>query len=76
MWTRIRLRWLIASGRLANRIGWPLVIRPTEYSSQLGVTVSVKASDMFTIVTVNGIRVFFRRFTGHVDGVGFTPSTE
>jgi hypothetical protein len=42
----------------------------------LGVTVSVGRSDLFTIVTVNGIRIFFRRLTGRIDGVGVAPSAD
>ena len=72
----MKLRWLIACGRVANRIGWPLLIRPSDYTSQTGVYVSVRRSDLFTEVTVNGIRVFFRRLTGKIDGVGFTPSAD
>jgi len=76
MWTRLKVRWLIAWGSLANRVGWPLVIRRSEYSSQMGVTVSVRASTLFTEVNVNGIRVFFRRLSGKIDGVGMTPSAD
>ena len=76
MWNRIRIRWLIACGWLANRTGWPLLIRPTEYSSKLGVKVSVRRSELFTIVTVDGIEVFFRRLTGRIDGVGLAPSAD
>lgn len=76
MWDRIRTRWLIACGVLANRVGWPLIVRPAEYSSTLGVKVSVRRSEMFTVVTVNGIQVFFRRLTGRIDGVGLAPSAD
>jgi hypothetical protein len=76
MWDRLRVRWLVACGRLANLIRWPCVIRRCEYSSQLGITVSVRSTNLFTVVVVNGVQVYFYRLTGHIDGVGFTPSSD
>jgi hypothetical protein len=32
--------------------------------------VSVKCTKLFTVVTVNGVEVYFRRGTGTLDGVG------
>lgn len=64
---RIGWRNICASG--ANLLGWPCVVRPCEYSSKLA-SVSVKCTNLFTVVTVNGVQVYFQRGTGTLDGVG------
>ena len=33
-------------------------------------SVSVRCGPLFTVVTVNGINVYFYRLTGGIDGVG------
>jgi hypothetical protein len=74
MWAKLRLSWLNLWGWLANLAGWPCVVRPVEYSSGLGVSVTVRASNLFTVVTVNGVEVYFYRLSGKIDGVGLSPS--
>ena len=75
MWERIRLMWLRATGRLANLLGCPCVVRPCEYTSRLA-SVSVRCGPLFTVVTVNGVNVYFYRLTGRLDGVGSAPPTD
>jgi len=72
MWERLRLMWLRTTGWLANLLGWPCVVRPCEYTSRLA-SVSVRCGPLFTVVTVNGINVYFYRLTGRIDGVGSSP---
>ena len=72
MWERLRLMWLRATGSLANLLGWPCVVRPCEYTSRLA-SVSVRCGPLFTVVTVNGVNVYFYRLTGRIDGVGSRP---
>jgi len=38
--------------------------------------VSVRSTNLFTVVVVNGVQVYFYRLSGHIDGVGFTPSSD
>ena len=68
MWARLRLLWMKASGAVANVTGWPCVVRPCEYNGL--ASVSVRCTGLFTVVTVNGIHVYFQRGTGRFDGVG------
>ena len=70
------LRWLAFCGRVANLAGYPCLIREGRFESPaVGVNVSVQASDSYTIVTVNGVEVFFHRLSGQFDGVGFSQNS-
>jgi len=69
MLNALGLRWRNLFACAAIRLGWPCVVRPCEYRSSLA-SVSVKCTDLFTVVTVNGVQVFFQRGTGTFDGVG------
>ena len=35
--------------------------------------VRVRLGPLFSVVTVNGLDVYFHRLTGKIDGVGFSP---
>jgi len=76
MWARLRLGWLTCWGWLANLAGFPGFVRECEYRSELGVAVRVRKSPLFTVVTVNGVDVYFYRLTGGIDGVGVNPSSD
>ena len=66
------LKWLRFWGRVANVAGLPGIVRECEYYSEsLGVTVGVRMNPRFTVITVNGVDVYFYRLTGYIDGVGF-----
>jgi hypothetical protein len=69
-WTRFRLGWRRIWGRLANVVGLPGFVRVGKYTSGLGVTVRVRTTPLFTIVTVQDTDVYFYRLTGRIDGVG------
>jgi hypothetical protein len=67
--------WRLYLGRLLNVLGMPAFVRSCDYRSQaIGATVKVEHRDLFTIITVNGLDVYFSRITGIIDGVGFNPT--
>ena len=73
----LRLRLLDWMGKLANLAGLPCIVREGEYSSpSAGVTVRVRSSSLFTVVTVNGVDVYFYRLSGEYDGVGISNGRE
>ncbi len=61
-------------GRMVNWLGWPGLVQETEYRSSkiADVEVRVRNTRLFTIVTVNGLDVYFDRLTGRIDGTGFS----
>jgi hypothetical protein len=64
-------------GRVMNIIGIPGFVRDTEYRScTCETTVRVKRGLFFTVISVNGLDVYFSRFTGSIDGVGFSPRSD
>lgn len=64
-------------GRFANLLGVPGLVREGEYrSSSLGVVVSVKRSGLYTVVSVDGVDVYFYRFSGRIDGVGISRGAD
>lgn len=61
-------------GRLLNLAGFPAIVRECDYRSHaLNAVVKVKRLELFTVVSVNGLDVYFNRFTGAIDGVGANP---
>jgi hypothetical protein len=65
-------QWL---GFLLNRLGIPGFVGDIDYRSRkLHAHVRVRRRRLFTIVSVNGLDVYFRRLTGRLDGVGLDPS--
>ena len=66
-WSEVKL-WF---GKLLNLAGFPAIVRECEYHSQaLHADAKVRKLGLFTVVTVNGLDVYFTRFTGKIDGVG------
>jgi hypothetical protein len=60
------------AGKLLNAIGVPGVVQPGTYEAGIGqASVRITLGPLFTVVTVNGVDVYFDRFTGAVDGAGF-----
>jgi len=69
-WSYIKF-WI---GRLANLAGYPAILRECNYGSEaLNASVRVKRLELYTLVSVNGLDVYFNRFTGVIDGVGASP---
>lgn len=69
----IRLRLRALAGQIANLAGLPCFVRECDYEA--GVTnalIRVRAGTMFTVITVNGLDIYFHRLTGKIDGVGLT----
>jgi hypothetical protein len=69
----IRLSLLTWAGRILNLAGFPGWIRSGSHESEFG-TVQVRVSALYTVVTVNGVDVFFYRLTGGIDGVGISQT--
>jgi hypothetical protein len=66
-------KWLRFWGSVANLAGLPGIVRECDYHSEsLGVVVKVRMNPRFTVITVNGVDVYFYRLTGGIDGVGLS----
>ena len=64
-------------GWLLNKLGLPGFVSDIDYRSpKLGAHVQVRRRRLFTIVSVNGLDVYFRRLTGRLDGVGLDPRAD
>ena len=68
--------WLkFYAGKLLNLIGLPALVQQSEYESRvLNAQVSVKRSELYTVVSVNGLDIYLGRLTGKIDGIGRTRS--
>lgn len=67
----IRLRARLALGMLFNIAGIPGLVQNCDYEAGVtDATVKVRVRDLFTIIEVNGLEIYFHRLTGTVDGVG------
>jgi hypothetical protein len=70
-WIRLRLR--VLAGKIYNLAGVPGIVRDCDYAATAHDTrVQVKAGDLFTIISVNGLDIYFHRLTGSIDGIGFS----
>jgi hypothetical protein len=64
-------RLAAAIGRAFNALGVPCFVRKGAYeSAAFGARVRVRCGELFTVVSVNEIDVYFDRFSGRIDGVG------
>lgn len=67
----MRLRIIKLMGSIANLAGYPAVLRRGEHSPTVATaTVRVRCSDLYTVVSVGNVDVYFTRLTGKYDGVG------
>ena len=72
-WTVLRF-W---AGKLLNTAGVAGVVLPGTYEAGIGrASVRVTLGPLFTVVTVNGVDVYFHRLTGAIDGVGFNAPAD
>ena len=70
-WFRLRLRLLV--GKLYNLAGIPGLVRDCDYSAAVSnARIQVRVGDLFTVVSVNGLDIYFHRLTGSIDGVGIS----
>ena len=69
--TASRMRqWL---SRLLNFAGIPGIVWDCDYhGAATSAAVRVRLTDFYTIVSVNGVDVYFTRLTGRIDGTGTT----
>ncbi len=73
LWARLRL----GIGHLLNAVGVPGVVIPGEYRAEITeAIIHVRIGPLFTIVSVNGVDVYFHRLTGRIDGVGLSPGAD
>ncbi len=71
MRTLVRL-WL---GKLLVVLGIPGVVVNQSYEAvNTRAKVRVHLGPLFSVVSVNGLDVYFHRLTGKIDGVGFSPA--
>ena len=70
----IRLYAKVMAGHLANLAGFPGFVRECSYSASIcQAEIRVRKHDLFTIITVNGLDIYFSRLTGAIDGIGLSP---
>jgi hypothetical protein len=70
--SRMRLWARVLAGKAYNLAGVPGIVRDCDYSASVcNARIRVSAKEMFTIITVNGLDIYFHRLTGRIDGVGF-----
>jgi hypothetical protein len=61
----------LAFGILYNSARVPGLVRECDYQSGVAdATIKVRVHDLFTIIEVNGLEIYFHRLTGTIDGVG------
>lgn len=71
----LELRWYI--GKLLNFFRFASPIRECDYTVNIcKAHITVRQNELFTIVSVNGLDVYFHRLTGQIDGVGFIPTVD
>ena len=74
VYSKIRLGTRSFLGETLNLLGFPGFVRKCDYEASVcDATVSVRTRDLFTIITVNGLDIYFHRLTGTIDGIGCAP---
>jgi len=72
MRTMVRL-W---AGRLLAALRFPGIVVAQSYEAEVtDARGRVSLSPLFSVVSVNGLDIYFHRLTGRIDGVGFSAST-
>jgi len=73
----VRLKMSAWMGSLLNRLGAPGFVRQGRYTGHvMDVSVEVRHSALYTVVSVNGVDVYFHRVTGIIDGVGVSQASD
>jgi hypothetical protein len=68
---KLRARMAAWLGRVLNTLGAPGFVRSGSFESrQSGTHVRVYCGELYTVVSVNGVDVYFDRLGGRIDGVG------
>jgi hypothetical protein len=69
--SRTRLYVRLFFGKLFNLAGIPGLVQECNYSgSTARAEITVRHGGLFTIISVNGLDIYFHRLTGSIDGVG------
>jgi hypothetical protein len=77
LYSSVRLGIRSFLGNTFNLLRIPGLVRKCEYKASVcDATVSVRTRDLFTIITVNGLDIYFHRLTGKIDGVGFSQNAD
>jgi hypothetical protein len=64
------------AGRLLTALRLPGIMVAQTYEAEITrARVRVHLSPLFSVVSVNGVDIYFHRLTGRIDGVGFSAST-
>ena len=72
-WSEVKL-WF---GKFLNLAGFPGLVRECDYHSRaLNAVVKVRKLGLYTVITVNGLDIYFTRFSGKLDGVGTSPTSD
>ena len=65
----------VLAGIVFNLAGIPGIVRDCDYDAGVhDARITVRANTMFTIISVNGLDIYFHRLTGAIDGVGLSAS--
>lgn len=74
---RLPLRFRSALGALLNALGVPGFVARSEYKARVReAIIRVTLGPLFTVVSVNGLDIYFDRLTGTIDGVGSSPISD
>ncbi len=69
--SRVRIYVRLFFGNLFNLAGIPGLVQECNYSgSSAKAEITVRHGGLFTIISVNGLDIYFHRLTGAIDGVG------
>ena len=64
------------AGRLLAALRIPGIVVAQSYEAEITrARVRVSLSPLFSVVSVNGLDIYFHRLTGKIDGVGFSPAS-
>jgi len=65
-----------AIGWLLNWLGFPgFLYDDASVALNSNTSVSVHRGPFFTVVTINGLDIYFHRLTGKIDGIGLNPAS-
>lgn len=75
IFSRIRIFIRLLFGGIFNLAGIPGLVRDCNYRSvTANAEITVRQGELFTIISVNGLDIYFHRLTGSIDGVGSTSN--
>lgn len=75
---RLAWLWLVRyAGKVLNLAGLPGFVRECDYQGEgTGAEVRVRRADLYTVITVNGLDVYFNRLSGTIDGTGSSRNAD